>query len=56
LLSSLATISNSCLWELSSVDNEQDGGNNFMGPEENTTDGDTRPYITVILGILPKDS
>jgi len=40
LLSNLVTIINSCLQELSSVDNEQDGGNNFMRPEENTADDD----------------
>jgi hypothetical protein len=56
LLSSLVTFINSCLRELSSVNNEQDGGNNFMRPEKNTADDDTRPYITVILRILPKVS
>ena len=40
LLSNLVTIMNSCLQELSSVDNEQDGRNNFMRPEENTADDD----------------
>jgi hypothetical protein len=56
LLSSLVTVINFCLRELSSLDNEQDGGYNFMRPEENTTDDVTRPYITVILRILPKVS
>jgi hypothetical protein len=56
LLSSLVAIINSCLRELLSVDSEQDSGNNFMRPEENTTDYDTRPYVRVILRTLPKVS